>query len=62
MTYGVHPRTPHIRANVELARDCGACRGWGTVITDEGRHELCAVCQSPLPSEGLAAPRPAGEV
>jgi len=36
---------PTPRANVELARECGACFGWGTVITDQGRHELCGDCQ-----------------
>ncbi|MBZ9643422.1 hypothetical protein [Streptomyces sp. PSKA30] len=32
----------------DLARAAGGevCRGWGTVITDDWRHELCPACQS----------------
>ncbi|MEU1541019.1 hypothetical protein ABZ461_23450 [Actinacidiphila glaucinigra] len=40
---GITSPTP--RANVELARECRPCLGWGTVVTDEGRHELCPDCQ-----------------
>lgn len=43
-----------------LARDCEACHEWGTVVTPEGRHELCPTCQYPalpLPSV-TASPQP----
>ncbi|MYX33398.1 MULTISPECIES: hypothetical protein [unclassified Streptomyces] len=40
---GITSPTP--RADVELARECRPCLGWGTVVTDEGRHELCPDCQ-----------------
>ena len=45
---------PH--ADPGLARDCDECRGWGTVVTDEGRHELCPACQpeAPWPGHGQA--------
>lgn len=33
------------RPDVPLARDCEVCLGWGTVVTDQGRHELCPACQ-----------------
>jgi hypothetical protein len=36
---------PAPRPNVGLARSCEECLGWGTVVTDEGRHELCPACQ-----------------
>ncbi|MGP3982936.1 hypothetical protein [Streptomyces sp. KR80] len=50
MAHGAHPDapTPAPRANIVLARDCHECRGWGTVITVQGRHELCPYCQAPL--------------
>ncbi|MGV9351574.1 hypothetical protein ACWDSD_44165 [Streptomyces spiralis] len=34
------------RADLARAAGCEACRGWGTVVTDEGRHELCPDCQT----------------
>ncbi|MDX3234188.1 hypothetical protein PV392_00510 [Streptomyces sp. ME03-5709C] len=43
MTRGAEEPPP--RANVDLARGCGTCFGWGTVVTDQGRHELCPDCQ-----------------
>ncbi|WP_431946810.1 hypothetical protein [Actinacidiphila sp. bgisy167] len=46
MTRGAEATTrPTPRADVDLARDCGACLGWGTVVTNNGRHELCPDCQ-----------------
>lgn len=36
---------PTPRANAALAADCDHCNGWGSVITRQGRHELCPVCQ-----------------
>jgi hypothetical protein len=47
MAYGAHHSTflpPH--PNLRLARDCEHCLGWGTVVTHDGRHELCPTCQS----------------
>ncbi len=44
---------PTPRADVDLARECGACLGWGTVVTDQGRHELCPDCQG----DQFAAPQ-----
>lgn len=34
------------RADLARAAGCEVCRGWGTLVTDEGRHELCPVCQT----------------
>ncbi|UXY32164.1 hypothetical protein [Streptomyces sp. HUAS TT20] len=39
------------RANVALAVGCELCNGWGSVITFQGRHELCQACQSPTERE-----------
>lgn len=25
---------------------CEVCRGWGTVVADDWRHELCPACQT----------------
>jgi hypothetical protein len=52
MVHGADPadRAPH--ANPELARDCDECRGWGTVITAQGHHELCPSCQPATAWEG----------
>lgn len=49
MAHGAHPdsRATFPRADIALARDCEECRGWGTVITTEGHHELCPACQHP---------------
>lgn len=41
------PSHPGPRADTARARDCSECNGWGTVVTEEGRHELCAACQAP---------------
>jgi hypothetical protein len=46
---------PALRANPMLARSCEACRGWGTVVTIEGRHKLCAACQTSMPQSQPAA-------
>lgn len=40
-------RNPRPAPNMLLARSCEVCRGWGTVTTDQGHHELCPACQSP---------------
>jgi hypothetical protein len=34
------------RADAALAAGCGTCNGWGSVITSQGRHELCLTCQA----------------
>ncbi|MER6571328.1 hypothetical protein ABT288_35380 [Streptomyces sp. NPDC001093] len=39
------------RPDLNLARDCEVCLGWGTVVTREGDHELCHMCQG-VPDEG----------
>ncbi|MFE2099471.1 MULTISPECIES: hypothetical protein [unclassified Streptomyces] len=52
MTYGTTAApesNPH--ANAALAADCEVCNGWGSVITSQGRHELCQACQSPTERE-----------
>ncbi|MFJ5215715.1 hypothetical protein ACIP98_13435 [Streptomyces sp. NPDC088354] len=54
MTDGASP-APH--ADPALARDCTYCRGWGTIITDLGRHELCPHCQ-PVGEQPAPAPQP----
>lgn len=33
------------RADLARAEDCDGCRGWGTVVTDDGRHTLCPACR-----------------
>ncbi|WP_405997033.1 hypothetical protein [Streptomyces sp. NBC_00829] len=45
MITGAHPHAPVPRADIDLARDCDECRGWGSVVT-YGRYELCRVCQT----------------
>lgn len=67
MTDGASP-APH--ADPALARDCTHCRGWGTIITDLGRHELCPHCQhvpvsrpsDASPQGGARRASPAGPV
>ena len=39
------PGTPVARPDLVLAQDCNKCIGWGSVVTPEGRHELCPACQ-----------------
>ncbi|SFG57990.1 hypothetical protein [Streptomyces mirabilis] len=34
------------RADLARAAGCEVCRDGGAVVTDEGRHELCLVCQT----------------
>ncbi|MEU6671355.1 hypothetical protein [Streptomyces sp. NPDC046727] len=57
MAYGAqrsHLLPPH--PDLTLARDCETCLGWGTVVTRDGDHELCHMCQSdPAVDEGTAA-------
>ncbi|MDF3299169.1 hypothetical protein [Streptomyces tropicalis] len=56
MAYGAHHSpTPPPHAELSLARDCGQCLGWGTVITRDGEHELCETCQ---PETGGEDPPP----
>ncbi|GGV82583.1 MULTISPECIES: hypothetical protein [Streptomyces] len=45
---------PPPRPDLARARDCEHCRGWGTVITRDGDHLLCAVCQ---PVADVSEPR-----
>jgi len=46
MVYGADSAPdPAPHADPGLARDCDECRGWGTVITAQGHHELCLACQ-----------------
>ncbi|MEU2439627.1 hypothetical protein ACFY9A_07550 [Streptomyces rubradiris] len=59
MAHGAH-RSPLLppHPDLTLARDCEQCLGWGTVVTRDGRHELCHACQ-PGPAEAAAgSPRP----
>ncbi|MEV8561608.1 hypothetical protein ACIBJF_52880 [Streptomyces sp. NPDC050743] len=52
MTYGTMAAPEsNPRANAALAADCEVCNGWGSVITFQGRHELCQACQSPTEHE-----------
>ncbi|WP_445282659.1 hypothetical protein [Streptomyces sp. DSM 118148] len=45
------------RADLARAAGCEVCRGWGTIVTDEGRHELCPDCQSgQRPAEPVTHP------
>ncbi|MGW2492035.1 hypothetical protein ACWCV9_33095 [Streptomyces sp. NPDC001606] len=46
MAYGAR-RSPFPLPHPDLtrARDCEHCLGWGTVVTRDGRHELCHTCQ-----------------
>lgn len=41
-------RAPSAVPRADLARAAGreVRRGWGTVVTDGWRHELCPVCQT----------------
>ncbi|WP_445528432.1 hypothetical protein [Streptomyces cyslabdanicus] len=64
MAYGPHHNaTPPPRPDLGLARDCEDCLGWGTVVTHDGRHELCATCQcdeeddEPPVDTGAVSPR-----
>lgn len=52
MAHGAH-RSPLLppRPDPALARDCDQCLGWGTVVTRDGKHELCQACQ-PGPGQG----------
>ncbi|BCM72630.1 MULTISPECIES: hypothetical protein [Streptomyces] len=57
MAYGAHRShlvPPH--PDLGLARDCEQCLGWGTLVTRDGDHELCHMCQpDPVDGEGTAA-------
>ncbi|MFF0134544.1 hypothetical protein ACFYTG_54770 [Streptomyces mirabilis] len=47
MTYGAMAAPDsNPRANTALAAGCELCYGWGSVITFQGRHELCQACQA----------------
>ena len=52
----VRPVSPAPHPDMSLARGCAACHEWGTVVTPEGRHELCPTCQYPsLPPSSVMA-------
>ncbi|WP_251096613.1 hypothetical protein [Streptomyces sp. Caat 7-52] len=52
MTYGTMAAPEsNPRANAASAAGCEVCNGWGSVITFQGRHELCQACQSPTERE-----------
>ncbi|MFJ8791961.1 hypothetical protein [Streptomyces sp. NPDC102462] len=56
MAHGAHHSPflpPH--PDLSLARNCEHCLGWGTVVTFDGRHELCPTCQ-PDPGDDEAVP------
>ncbi|MER6434329.1 STAS domain-containing protein [Streptomyces sp900105245] len=45
------------RADLARAAHCEVCRGWGTIITEDWRHELCPVCQTgERPEESVPTP------
>jgi hypothetical protein len=47
MAHGAdHAPSTAPRADLARAAGCEVCRGWGTVVTDDGRHELCPACQT----------------
>ncbi|PZT70432.1 hypothetical protein DN402_09325 [Streptomyces sp. SW4] len=58
MAHGDHASSTAPRADLARAAGCEVCRGWGTVVTDEGRHELCPACQSAGPSAKSATNPP----
>ncbi|MGZ0202729.1 hypothetical protein ACNFR7_21405 [Streptomyces sp. RM1] len=46
MVHGPRPgQFPPPHPDLDLARDCERCLGWGTVVTRDGEHELCPGCQ-----------------
>ncbi|MET8784341.1 MULTISPECIES: hypothetical protein [unclassified Streptomyces] len=46
MIHGATPAPdPTPRADTALAADCAMCNGWGSVVTSQGLHELCPICQ-----------------
>ncbi|MCC5477634.1 hypothetical protein [Streptomyces barringtoniae] len=54
MAYGAHRSTLPPRPDLSLAHDCEVCLGWGTVVTRDGDHELCHMCQGvPPDDEGI---------
>lgn len=47
MAHGAdHAPSTAPRADLARAAGCEVCLGWGTVVTDDGRHELCPACQT----------------
>ncbi|GAA1013091.1 hypothetical protein STXM2123_1405 [Streptomyces sp. F-3] len=46
--------TPPPHPDLDLARTCDHCLGWGTVVTRDGEHDLCEACQRD-PGDGSAA-------
>ncbi|WP_369243619.1 hypothetical protein [Streptomyces sp. R41] len=47
MAHGADPAPSTVpRADLAWAAGCEVCRGWGTVVTDDWRHELCPACQT----------------
>ncbi|MET8772028.1 hypothetical protein [Streptomyces sp. NPDC004658] len=60
MAHGAH-RSPFLppHPDLTLARDCEQCLGWGTVVTRDGDHELCHLCQlDPADDQGAATSGP----
>lgn len=52
MAHGAsHSPTPPPHPDLNLARTCEHCLGWGTVVTRDGEHILCDRCQ-PGPGGG----------
>ncbi|CAK7283344.1 hypothetical protein [Streptomyces misionensis] len=52
MVHGPRPgQFPPPHPDLDLARDCERCLGWGTVVTRDGEHELCPGCQPPTAAE-----------
>ncbi|WP_208902671.1 hypothetical protein [Streptomyces incarnatus] len=52
MAHGAHRTLMPPRPDLDLARDCEVCLGWGTVVTRDGDHELCHMCQGITDDEG----------
>ncbi|MFJ1536839.1 hypothetical protein ACIOFV_52795 [Streptomyces mirabilis] len=47
MAHGAAPAPGTVpRADLARAAGCEVCQGWGMVVTDDWRHELCPGCQT----------------
>ncbi|MEV5009870.1 hypothetical protein, partial [Streptomyces sp. NPDC055692] len=49
---------PNPHADPVRARGCEECREWGSVVNDEGGHELCPNCQTDVVGAETAARSP----
>lgn len=49
---------PNPHADPVRARGCEECREWGSVVNDEGGHELCPNCQTDVVGAEPAARSP----